>query len=73
MQDYILSCCSTADLSAEHFEKKDIHYVCFHFSLDGKQYLDVFGQSISFKDFYGAMANGATTATSQVNVEEFVV
>ncbi|MCH4056670.1 DegV family protein [Lapidilactobacillus gannanensis] len=72
MQDYILSCCSTADLSAEHFEKMDIHYVCFHFSLDGKQYLDDFGQSISFKDFYGAMANGATTATSQVNVEEFV-
>lgn len=72
MQDYILSCCSTADLSAEHFEKMDIHYVCFHFSLDGKQYLDDLGQSISFKDFYGAMANGATTATSQVNVEEFV-
>lgn len=72
MQNYILSCCSTADLSAEHFEKMDIHYVCFHFSLNGKQYLDDLGHSISFKDFYGAMANGATTATSQVNVEEFV-
>ncbi len=72
MQNYILSCCSTTDLSAEHFAKKDIHYVCFHFSLDGKQYLDDLGNSISFDDFYRAMARGVVTVTSQVNVDEFV-
>lgn len=72
MNDYILSCCSTADLSKEHFESRDIHYICFHYELDGKQYTDDLGQSMSFSDFYKAMANGAETRTSQVNTEEFV-
>ena len=35
---YILSCCSTADLSREHFESRDIHYICFHYMLNGKSY-----------------------------------
>ena len=34
MADYILSCCSTADLTKAEFEKRDIHYVCFHYYLD---------------------------------------
>ncbi len=72
MGDYVLSCCSTADLTAEHFAQMDIRYVCFHFSLDGKEYLDDLGQSIRFEDFYDAMAKGAETRTSQVNVDEFI-
>ena len=71
MSDYIISCCSTADLSAEHFEKRDIHYICFHFEMDGKQYTDDLGKSIAFKDFYQAMVDGADTKTSQVNAEEY--
>lgn len=72
MNDYILSCCSTADLTQEHFNKRDIHYICFHFELDGKEYADDLGKSIDFHEFYTAMANGAATKTSQVNTEEFV-
>jgi DegV family protein with EDD domain len=72
MNDFVLSCCSTADLSKEHFEDRNIHYICFHFYLDGKEYSDDLGQSISFDDFYRAMINGAETKTSQVNTEEFV-
>lgn len=71
MGDYIISCCSTADLSKEHFQKRDIHYICFHFELDGKQYLDDLGESIPFAEFYQRMAEGADTKTSQINVEEF--
>uniref|UniRef100_UPI00405608AF DegV family protein n=1 Tax=Acetatifactor sp. TaxID=1872090 RepID=UPI00405608AF len=71
MSNYILSCCSTADLAKEHFEKRDIHYVCFHFELDGKQYLDDLGQSIPFEQFYKMMAEGADTKTSQINAEEY--
>lgn len=71
MSDYILSCCSTADLTNEQFLQRDIHYICFHFELDGKQYPDDLGKSISFADFYQAMTNGADTKTSQVNTEEF--
>lgn len=72
MSNYILTCCSTADLTAEHFASRGIKYVCFHFFLDGKLYDDDLGRSISFDDFYSAMANGADTSTSQVNVAEFV-
>ena len=71
MNEYILSCCSTADLTNEHFEQRNIHYICFHFELDGKQYPDDLGKSISFDDFYQAMTNGADTKTSQINTEEF--
>ena len=60
MGDYILSGCSTADLSREHFEKRDIQFTCFHFFLNGKQYPDDLGQSISFPDFYKAMETAPT-------------
>ena len=72
MGEYVLSCCSTADLSREHFEKRGILVNLFHFQMDGKDYLDDLGQSIPFDDFYRAMARGADTRTSQVNTEEFI-
>ena len=71
MERFILSCCSTADLSKEHFEKREINYVCFHYYLDEAYYPDDLGQSMSFGEFYKAMENGAMTKTSQVNVAEF--
>ena len=70
--DYIISCCSTADLSKEHFEKRDIHYVCFHYQLNGKDLPDDLGQTMPFDQFYQAMADGAETRTSQVNAEEYL-
>ena len=72
MSDYILSCCSTADLSKEHFESRDIHYICFHYRLAGKEYVDDLGQTMSFDAFYAQMAQGADTSTSQVNISEYV-
>lgn len=72
MADYILSCCSTADLSDEHFKSRNINYICFHFSLDGKQYPDDLGKTIPFDEFYKAMTDGAETSTSQVNVDEYI-
>lgn len=69
--NYVLSCCSTADLSEQHFNNRDIHYICFHYLLDGKPYSDDLGKSMSFNDFYKAMENGAETLTSQVNAKEF--
>ena len=72
MADYILSCCSTADLSKEHFERIDVHYVCFHYILDGKDYPDDLGQSVPFEDFYRLMKEGADTKTSQVSIQEYL-
>lgn len=72
MSDYVLTCCSTADLTKEHFDSRDIHYVCFHYSMDGVTYSDDLGVSMPFDVFYKKMAEGAETMTSQVNVSEFV-
>ena len=69
--EYVISCCSTADLPKEYFEKKKIRYICFHFQLDGVDYMDDLGQSIPFDEFYKAMQNGADTRTSQINVAEY--
>lgn len=68
---YVLSCCSTADLSKEHFEKINVNYICFHFEMDGVQYSDDLGQTIPFDEFYQKMVDGADTRTSQVNVDEY--
>ncbi len=72
MSEYVLSCCSTADLTNEHFLKRRISYLCFHYELDGVQYADDLGKSMPFDQFYAAMANGADTKTSQINTEEFI-
>lgn len=72
MSNFILSCCSTADLSKEHFEAIDVKYICFHYELDGVPYPDDLGQSIPFDEFYAKMAAGAETKTSQINADEFV-
>ena len=72
MSDYILSCCSTADLTKEEFEKRDIHYVCFHYYLDDVEHVDDLFETMDADTFYQVMADGAMTRTSQVNVEEFI-
>lgn len=71
MGNYILSCCSTADLNESHFKEREISYICFHFELDGKEYPDDLGKSIPFDQFYKAMQEGADTRTSQINADEF--
>lgn len=72
MSDFVLSCCSTADLSKKHFEKIDVKYICFHYEMDGISYPDDLGETIPFDEFYAKMAAGSETKTSQINVEEFV-
>ncbi len=69
---YILSACSTADISQEHFADRDIKYACYHFTLDGTQYEDDLGKSVPFDQFYKAMSEGAETQTSQINAGEFI-
>ena len=71
MSNYILSCCSTADLTKEHFENRQIPYVCFHYYIDGVEYTDDLGQSVSFEDFYQKIADGAEPTTAQVNADEY--
>lgn len=71
MSDYILSCCTTVDLTKEHLESRDIKYIRFHYYLDGVHYYDDLGESMSHEAFYQAMVDGADTKTSQINAAEY--
>lgn len=71
MNQYVLSCCSTADLSKQHFQDRGISYICFHYELDGVEYSDDLGESIPFDKFYQSMRDGTATKTSQVNADEY--
>ena len=59
MSSYVISCCSTADLTEEHFSKREISYICFHYKLNDTEYADDLGKSMPFDQFYAAMAAGA--------------
>jgi len=72
MADYILSGCSAADLSKEHFERIGVKYICFHYMMDDVLYPDDLGQTMSAEEFYDRMSKGAMTKTSQINIAEYV-
>ncbi len=72
MSNYLLTCCSTADMPHEYFQNRKIPYVSFHYILDGKEYPDDLGQSISFEQYYRRISEGAMPTTSQVNVSQFI-
>lgn len=71
MSDYVISCCSTADLTQEQFDAKDIKFLLFNFELDGKQYKDDLGVSMPFTEFYKHMEEGLMTKTSQPNATDY--
>lgn len=71
MAEYCISCCSTADLTKEYFDKRGIHYVCFHYEFGGKDYLDDLGQTMSPAELYRRMLAGEDVKTSQVSIGEY--
>lgn len=71
MPAYVLSCCSVVDLSPQYMIERNISFVPLHYFLDGKEFHDDMGATLSSADFYQAMRDGAEVSTSQVNVDEF--
>lgn len=70
--DYVLTCSSVADLPAEFTEERHIDVMPFHLYLDGKEYLDDQGKSISNKEFFDQMRSGASPSTSMVSFERYM-
>ena len=70
-ENFVLSCCSTVDLTPELLEQRGVRYAHFHYSLDHKEYDDDMGKTVSMDDFYQAMVDGADAHTAQINVEEY--
>ncbi|MBR4726014.1 MAG: DegV family protein [Lachnospiraceae bacterium] len=71
MASYCISCCSTADLSLEHFAARDIKVIYFHFELGGVNYLDDCGISVPPEKLFKDMLAGASTKTSMISVGEY--
>ncbi len=72
MGSYVITCCSTVDLPKEYFEKNNISYACYHYMMDGEEYLDDLGQSIPYSEFYRRIDGGSMPTTSQINITEFM-
>ncbi len=68
---YIITCCSTADLPQSWFDEHRVPYVCYHYTMNGKEYPDDLGKSIPFDRFYKMISDGAQPTTSQVNAEAY--
>ncbi len=71
MADYILSCCSAADLSIKRFMKRNIPYLCFHFELGGHEYLDDLGESVYPEELFRRMIGGESVTTAPIHVDEY--
>jgi DegV family protein with EDD domain len=72
MKNYVLTCSSTVDLSTEYLKALNINYIEFNYQINNDVYKDDMGKTISSKEFYDLMRNGATTKTSQINVNDYI-
>lgn len=72
MSEYVLSCCSTADIDTEYLEKIDVKWIPFHFFVDDVEYSDDMGKSLSYSELYRRMEGGAEVRTSQVSIGEYI-
>ncbi len=71
MSEYVITCCSTADMSREFMEKNHVPFAMFHYQMDGVYYPDDLYASITPKEFYKKISDGAEPVTSQVNAEQY--
>lgn len=72
MPGYVLSCCSTVDLSREWLERRDVKFVYFNYQLDGVPCKDDFGVTNSPAELYAKMLAGADAKTSQVSAGDYI-
>lgn len=62
---------SSCDLPREYVDDNNIEVISLVLNLNGQIIKDDLGKTLSYKDFYQKMRNGATPTTSQVNAHEF--
>lgn len=53
-------------------EQRNIHYVCFQYTVDEEVYADDMGVSMSSEELFERMAHGAKTKTSQISVSRYI-
>jgi len=70
MSDYILSCCTTADLAPEQYEELNLSYVPYKYALDGEWRTENV-RDFDPMEFYSAIASGAMAETEHPSIREF--
>lgn len=72
MSNFILSCCSTVDLTKEYLAKRSINCIYFNYELDGVAFKDDFGASNSSHEIFERMLKGADAKTSCVSTGAYI-
>ena len=72
MSNYVLTCCSTADVSEKYLQSRDVKYVYFNYELGGEQCKDDFGRTNPPATLYKRMLAGEDCRTSQVSIGEYM-
>ena len=62
---------SACDLTRDYIKKNNIGLLSLILNLNGQAIKDDLGETLSYKDFYNKMREGATPTTSQINAHEF--
>ena len=69
--DTVIIADSCSDLPLSYVEDRNIPIINYTYTIEGKEYIDDFGQSLNYKEFYDAVRAGAMPTTSQVNSQIF--
>jgi DegV family protein with EDD domain len=62
---------SSCDLAYDYINKNNIKVIPFPYSLNGKDYIDDFGNTLGYEDFYNELRNGSMPSTSQISSYTF--
>lgn len=62
---------SACDLTTNYIKNNNIGLLSLILNLNGQAIKDDLGETLSYKDFYNKMREGATPTTSQINAHEF--
>lgn len=66
---YTDSCC---DLSAEMASQLNVSAIPLIYTLDGQEYYDDFGQSMSSKEFYNTVRSGSMPSTALISTQRYL-
>lgn len=72
MCTFVLTCSSTADMPLSYLRERDIPFICYRYTVDGKDYPDDLGQTVSMDTFYKQIEAGAMPTTTQLNATLFM-
>lgn len=72
MSDYVILTDSSCDLPRSFIDQYQVPFVSLVCNFRGKEWVDDFGKTLDYKEFYSALRQGEMSSTSQVNVQTYL-